>query len=73
MIAVVFSQPADIPEYRDYLEYLQARGLVRPEVEELELEDLQGVKGLRALRVVIDLGEAPAEPRALIEELAAAR
>ena len=71
MIAIVFSQPADIPEYRDYLEYLQARGLVQSAVEELELEDLQGVKGLRALRVPIALGEAPAEPRVLIEELAA--
>jgi hypothetical protein len=58
-LAIVYSQPSEAAEYRAYLEYLGARGYVTGEVEELELEDLQGVHGLRALRVAIDLS-APA-------------
>jgi hypothetical protein len=58
-LAIVYSQPAEAAEYRGYLEYLGARGYVTGEVEDLELEDLQGVHGLRALRVEIDLS-APA-------------
>jgi hypothetical protein len=58
-LAIIYSQPAEAAEYRGYLEYLGARGYVTGEVEDLELEDLQGVHGLRALRVEIDLS-APA-------------
>jgi hypothetical protein len=58
-LAIVYSQPAEAAEYRGYLEYLGARGYVTGTVEDLELEDLQGVHGLRALRVEIDLS-APA-------------
>ena len=35
--------------------YLQNKGYLLGEVEELELEDLQGVKGLRALRVEVNV------------------
>ena len=58
-LAIVYSQAAEAAEYRGYLEYLGARGYVTGEVEDLALEDLQGVHGLRALRVGIDLS-APA-------------
>ena len=58
-LAIVYSQPTEAAEYRGYLEYLGARGYVTGEVEDLGLEDLQGVHGLRALRVGIDLS-APA-------------
>ena len=58
-LAIVYSQPAEAIEYRGYLEYLGARGYVTGEVEDLALEELQGVKGLRALRVAIDVS-APA-------------
>jgi GAF domain-containing protein len=58
-LAIVYSQPSEAAEYRGYLEYLGARGYVTGEVEDLGLEDLQGVHGLRALRVGIDLS-APA-------------
>ena len=58
-LAIVYSQPAEANEYRGYLEYLGARGYVTGEVEDLALEELQGVKGLRALRVAIDVS-APA-------------
>jgi GAF domain-containing protein len=58
-LAIVYSQPGEAVEYRGYLEYLAARGYVTGEVEDLPLEDLQGVPGLRALRVAIDVS-APA-------------
>ena len=42
-------------EYFEYIDYLQDRGMLEPGVEELELEELQGVKGLLALRVRVQL------------------
>ena len=52
-IAIVYSQDAEAQEYRRYIKYLQASGYFTPEVEEISLENLQGVHGLRALRVTI--------------------
>jgi hypothetical protein len=60
-IAIVLTHPAEAAEYRRYLDYLRALGYVTGDVEELELEELQGVHGLRALRVTVDLASAPAE------------
>jgi hypothetical protein len=54
-LAIVYSHPVEAAEYRGYLEYLAARGYVTGEVEDLPLEELQGVHGLRALRVAIDV------------------
>lgn len=53
MLAVVYSQAHEAQEYRRYLEYLRAAGFYSGEIEDHELEDLQGVYGLRALRVTI--------------------
>jgi hypothetical protein len=58
-IAIIYSQTAEGHEYRGYIEYLQSLGYLTPEVEELDLGELQGVQGLRALRVAVDL-ENPA-------------
>ena len=55
-IAIVYSQATEAAEYRDYIAYLQAQGYLHGEVEKLELEELQGVSGLRALRVAVNLG-----------------
>jgi hypothetical protein len=54
-IAIIYSQPREATEYREYIEYLVARGDLVPGVEDLELEALQGVEGLRALRVNVNL------------------
>lgn len=58
-IAIVYSQPRESAEYRRYIDYLHSAGYLQREVENLELEDLQGVHGLRALRVAVNLN-APA-------------
>jgi len=57
-IAIVYGQPAEAQEYRGYVEYLRDLGYISGEVEELELEELQGVHGLRALRVTVALRDS---------------
>jgi hypothetical protein len=44
-------------EYMEYIEFLQGHKLIKPGVENLELEELQGVIGLKALRVEVELEE----------------
>ena len=56
-LALVYAQTREAVEYYEYIDYLQDRGLLEPGVEELELEELQGVKGLLALRVRVRLAE----------------
>lgn len=54
-IAVVYSQPKEGEEYLEYIEYLVAQGLLTDDVEQLELEELQGVVGLKAYRVGVNV------------------
>ena len=57
-IAIIYSQPGEAAEYRGYIEYLQSLGYLERGIEEMELEELQGVHGLRALRVTVDMHNA---------------
>ncbi|MBL7987755.1 MAG: GAF domain-containing protein [Chlorobi bacterium] len=57
-LAIVYSQPREAQEYRQYLEYLVASRMIEPEIEDLDLDDLQGVHGLKALRVNVVLQRA---------------
>ena len=50
-ITIVYSQKADEKEYLKYIGFLQSKHHLGDEVEILELEDLQGVTGLKAIRV----------------------
>lgn len=52
-LAIVYSNPAEGEEYTKYLSFLMQKGYFTGRIEELELEELQGVKGLKALRVEI--------------------
>ena len=52
-IAIVYSQEEEAIEYRRYVRYLQATGYLEDQLEELELGDMQGVHGLKALRVTV--------------------
>lgn len=54
-VAIVYSQPTELLESRRHLEYLRSEGFLSGEEEKVELEEMPGVQGLRALRVGIDL------------------
>ncbi|NND71485.1 MAG: GAF domain-containing protein [Rhodothermales bacterium] len=62
-LSIVFSQTKEAHEYERYLEYLLAAGYIESKPELLELEDLQGVNGLRAFRVKVS--EAPPDMEVL--------
>ena len=50
-IAIVYMNPWEAQEYLGYIEVLQQRNILKDDVEHLEIEELQGVVGLKALRV----------------------
>ncbi len=53
-IAIVYSQPKEAEEYMRYISYLQSIKYLTKEVEFVELEELQGAHGLKAMRVGVD-------------------
>ena len=50
-ITIVYSKAEEAKEYKKYIKILQAEGILDATVEHLEVEDLQAVSGLKALRV----------------------
>lgn len=56
-IGMVYSNQKEIQEYQQYIEFLQNKNILKSGIEFLELEELQGVKGLRAMRVDINMDE----------------
>jgi len=54
-IAVVYSHPREGEEVQQHIDYLQSRGHLDDDLEVLDLEDLPGVRGLKALRVGVNL------------------
>lgn len=55
MISIVYSQPKEAQEYLGYIEYLQSTGLLKANIEKMDLEELQGVSGLKGLRVAVNV------------------
>jgi len=68
-VAIVYSQPGEALEYRAYIEYLQSIGYLTGSVEHLELGELQGVQGLRALRASIALDNPKLQDRIDLADL----
>jgi hypothetical protein len=60
-IAIVYSNAKEAAKYRKHLDYLQNAGYLIPGFEDLQVEDLQGVEGLQAMRVTVNLDRAPQE------------
>ncbi len=54
MIAIIYFNDREAEEYEGYIKYLQEKGMLGHQVEHLDLEELQGVSGLRALRVSVN-------------------
>jgi len=65
-IAIVYSQHKELTEYSEYIEFLQNEGLLGENIEHLDLEDTQGISGLKAVRVDVkfatESGSSPKEP-----------
>jgi hypothetical protein len=54
-IAIVYSHPEEAAEMHRHIQFMQAEDYLREEIERVELEDLPGVQGLKALRVSVNL------------------
>lgn len=53
-IALVYFNAYEAAEYLEYIKYLQEQGFLNDDLEQLDLEELQGVSGLKALRVGVN-------------------
>lgn len=63
-IAVVYSSDEEAREYQQYIDYLKTQDLLTGETEMLEVEELQSVSGLKAMRLHINMtGQPPGELR----------
>lgn len=52
-ITIVYSHNSEQNEYLKYIKYLQFKKILEPTIEQFEVEELQGVSGLRAIRVKV--------------------
>jgi hypothetical protein len=50
-LALIYFNRRDIEDYLPFVKYLQETGVLHTDTEDLDLEDLQGLSGLKALRV----------------------
>jgi hypothetical protein len=56
-IAIVYTQQKEAQEYYRYIDFLQSEGYITEDVEHLEVEDMPGVTGLKALRLTVNFKE----------------
>jgi hypothetical protein len=49
----VYTNHEEEVEYKNYIRFLQSKKMLHEEIEMVEVEDLQSVSGLKALRVKI--------------------
>ena len=61
-IAIVYSHGREMREYMKYIEYLQDEDYLEKGIERLDLENLQGVYGLQALRVAVNMEAVRKQP-----------
>ncbi|MEP6594670.1 MAG: GAF domain-containing protein, partial [Ginsengibacter sp.] len=54
-IAMVYSNQKEAHEYEEYIQFLQSKNLLKPGIETLDLEEMQGLRGMKALRVSVNL------------------
>ena len=57
-IAIVYFNSTEAKEYMAYIRKLQALHLLTDRVEYIEVEELQGVEGLKALRVEVAMANS---------------
>jgi hypothetical protein len=54
-IALVYCNQKEANEYEEYIRFLQSKTLLKPGIEALELEEMQGLRGMKALRVSVNV------------------
>ena len=52
-VAIVYLQDKDKQEYLEYIDYLLHEDFITDDIEDLTLGKLQGVQGLKALRITV--------------------
>lgn len=50
-IAIIYSHTAEEKEYKKYIRFLQSKNILDKNIEHLDVEDFQGVTGMKAIRV----------------------
>ncbi len=68
-IVIVYSQITEEREYKEYIKYLIAKGYVDEKVEYHELEELQGISGLKAIRLDVKIGKEIVEINKELDEI----
>lgn len=66
-ISLIYFNQKDADEYISYIHHLQETGILNDDLEYLELEELQGVNGLKALRVGVNVKEETGQENVAIE------
>ena len=54
-IAIVYSHALEVAEYDEYFHFLQKNNFLAGDKEMFELEDVQSISGLKALRVTVNV------------------
>lgn len=52
-ITIVYSHQYEETEYLKYIKFLQYKNILEPAIEQFEVEELQGVYGLKAIRIKV--------------------
>lgn len=52
-ITIVYSHSYEEAEYLKYIKFLQFKKILEPTIEQFDIEELQGVSGLKALRIKV--------------------
>ena len=68
-IAIVYSQHKELEEYMEFFEYLHNEGMLSGDVEQLELEDTQGISGLKAIRTDIIFDDDNTAPKVELSKI----
>ena len=70
-LSVVYSSNAIEKEYLNYFEFLQSKNYIGEKIEIVELEELQGASGIKAIRVDLNHHLEKAESLFTVEDLEA--
>lgn len=55
-IAIIYSHTTEEKEYKKYIRFLQSKNILDKNIEHLDVEDFQGVTGMKAIRVSLSEG-----------------